>query len=166
MTMPTSPGMLVAGRPRSGLHLRTRRPVILLVEDDAGDADLTREALAGGRYDSELHIVRDASAALAFMRREGQYGDAPVPDLILLDLNLPGLDGGAVLETMKHDPQLQWIPVVVLSSSSAPSDVHHAYARYANCYVTKPVGLEQFLTTVRAIEHFWIGVATLPATRV
>lgn len=161
-TVPAPPAVRAAAARPPGLHRLARRPVILLVEDDPGDADLTREALVGGTYDSELHVVRDARSALAFLRRQGAFGDAPAPDLILLDLNLPGLDGGAVLETMKHDPVLRGIPVVVLSSSSAPGDVRHAYECFANCYVTKPVGLDPFRTTVRAIEHFWLGVAALP----
>ena len=139
-----------------------RRAVVLLVEDDAADADLAREALAESSFATELHVVIDGAAALAFLRRAGAHADAPVPDLVLLDLNMPGLDGRAVLAEVKRDPALRDIPVVVLSSSASPRDVASAYALSANCYVTKPVGLTSYLATIRAIERFWLGVATSP----
>lgn len=136
--------------------------VILLVEDNEADADLTREAFVGGMFHSELHVVRDGRSALAFLRQEGAYAGAPPADLVLLDLNLPGMDGRMVLDAVKSDPRLRHVPVIVLSSSAAPADIHAAYGAGANCYVTKPVGLREFLSTVRAVERFWIGIATLP----
>lgn len=139
-----------------------RRGVVLLVEDDAADADLTREALAESPLASELHVVMDGLEALAFLRRAGTHAQAPTPDLILLDLNMPGLGGRAVLAEVKQDPTLRQIPVVVLSSSAAPGDVATAYALSANCYVTKPVGLDPFLSTIRSIERFWLGISTPP----
>lgn len=141
----------------------TRPPVILVVEDNPADADLIREALEGSAYDTELRDVRDGQAALDFLRHETPFEDAPTPDLILLDLNMPGLDGRAVLAIVKHDPELRHIPVVVFSGSSAPDDVLCAYELRANCYVTKPVGLRQFMAALRAIERFWVGVACLPS---
>lgn len=141
---------------------RARRPVILLVEDNPADADLIREALAGGAYDSELRAVCDGQTALDYLHHDGPFETAPEPDLVLLDLNLPGLDGRAVLAIVKHDPALRHIPVVVFSSSSAPDDVLCAYELQANCYVTKPVGLRQFMATLRAVERFWVEVVRLP----
>lgn len=135
---------------------------ILLVEDNAADAELTREALADSKLLSRLHLVRDGVEALAFLRREGEYADVPRPDLVLLDLNLPRKDGRAVLTEIKADPNLRLIPVVVLTSSQAEQDVASAYELNANCYVTKPVDLEQFLTIVRSIEQFWLTVVKLP----
>lgn len=142
-----------------------RRAVVLLVEDDDADADLAREALAESPLATELHVVVDGASALAFLRRAGAHASAPAPDLVLLDLNMPGLDGRGVLAEMKRDPALRDIPVVVLSSSASPRDVAGAYALSANCYVTKPVGLTAYLATIRAIERFWLGVATPPRTR-
>ncbi len=135
---------------------------ILLVEDNPGDAELTREALAGSKLLSRLHVVRDGVEALSFLRQEGDYAQAPRPDLVLLDLNLPRKDGRAVLKEIKADPSLRLIPVVVLTSSQAEQDVARAYELNANCYVTKPVGLEQFLTIVQSIEQFWLTVVKLP----
>ena len=133
--------------------------VVLVVDDNAADADLTREALSGSGFVDELHVVGDGVEALAFLRREGAYEGAPVPDLILLDLNMPRLDGRGVLTEMKRDAALRRIPVVVLTSSSAPDDVAGAYDAGANCFVTKPVDLDAYLATVRAIGHFWLTVA-------
>lgn len=135
---------------------------ILLVEDNPGDAELTGEALADSKVLSRLHVVRDGVEALAFLRQEGDYAQAPRPDLVLLDLNLPRKDGRAVLKDIKADPALRLIPVVVLTSSQAEEDVARAYELNANCYVTKPVGLEQFLTIVKSIEQFWLTVVKLP----
>ena len=139
--------------------------IVLLVEDSAADADLTREALSGSRITSELYVVGDGVEALAFLRRSGRWADAPRPDLVLLDLHLPLLDGPGVLAELKRDPALHDIPVVVLSSSSEPGDVASAYGLRANCYVTKPPGLTQYLATVRAIEQFWLEVAAPPPRR-
>ncbi|MGZ8375808.1 MAG: response regulator [Gemmatirosa sp.] len=139
-----------------------RRGVVLLVEDSAADADLTREALAGSPLIVELHVVTDGREALAFLRRAGPHAQAPVPDLVMLDLNMPGMDGRTLLAELKQDPALRHIPVVILSSSAAPGDVAAAYGLSANCYVTKPVGLDSYLSTVRSIEQFWLGVSTPP----
>jgi len=136
--------------------------VVLVVDDNAADADLTREALAESTLVDELHVVGDGVEALAFLRREGAFARAPVPSLILLDLNMPRLDGRGVLAAVKADPALCDIPVIVFSSSTAPTDVAEAYRLRANCYVLKPVLLHEFLATIRAIEQFWMGLAALP----
>lgn len=139
-----------------------RRSVILLVEDNPADAELTREALAESRRDNLLCVVRTGEDAVAFLRREGHHVTALRPDLVLLDLNLPGLDGCGVLAEIRRDAELRSTPVVVLSSSAAPDDVVAAYRLGANCFVTKPLDLERYLATVRAIEQYWLAVATLP----
>lgn len=142
---------------------RISRPVeILLVEDNPGDARLTREALREGKLDNHLHHVRDGVEALAFLRREGAYDKVPTPDLILLDLNLPRKDGREVLDELKQDPVLRLIPVVVLTTSEAEEDVLRSYQLHANCYITKPVELEKFIAIVRSIENFWLAIVTLP----
>lgn len=135
---------------------------ILLVEDNPGDARLTREALKEGKIKNNLHVVTDGAAALDFLRREGSHAGAPVPDLILLDLNLPRMDGREVLALIKEDEQLRRIPVVVLTTSEAEDDILRSYELHANCYVTKPVGLEQFLKVIRQIDSFWLEVVKLP----
>jgi CheY-like chemotaxis protein len=136
---------------------------VLLVEDNPGDVRLTREALRDGKVHNHLSVVPDGVEALAFLRRQGKYADAPRPDLILLDLNLPKKDGREVLQDIKADPALQRIPVVVLTSSEAERDIAQAYALHANCYITKPVDLDQFITVVRSIEDFWFTIVKLPA---
>ena len=139
------------------------RPIeILLVEDNPGDVRLTIETLRENQLRNNLHVARDGVEALKFVRHEGQHADAVRPDLILLDLNLPRKDGREVLAEIKLDPVLKSIPVVVLTSSRAEQDVQRAYELQANCYVTKPVDLDQFVTVVRSIEHFWLRVVTLP----
>jgi CheY-like chemotaxis protein len=139
------------------------RPIeILLVEDNPGDVRLTVEGLNEGKVRNNLHVARDGVEALAFLRRQGQFADAVRPDLILLDLNLPRKDGREVLSEIKSDPELKTIPVVVLTTSRAEQDVLHSYQLQANCYITKPVGLEQFITVVKSIEDFWLTVVTLP----
>lgn len=141
------------------------RPVeILLIEDNPGDVELTREALTESAVRSSINVVRDGESALAFLRRQGPYAHAPRPDLILLDLNLPGLDGRAVLTAIKADPLLRAIPVVVLSSSEAEDDVTRAYELLANCYVAKPVSFGRFSEVIRAIEQFWFSVVKLPGS--
>ena len=135
---------------------------ILLVEDNPGDVELTREALRDGKIHTNLSVVNDGVEALAFLRREGAHAGAPRPDLILLDLNLPKKDGRAVLGDIKQDPALRHIPVVVLTSSQAEQDIVRAYDLHANCYVTKPVDLDQFITIVRSIEQFWFTIVKLP----
>ena len=141
---------------------RSRPVEILLVEDNLGDARLTQEALKEGKIRNNLHHAKDGVEALSFLRREGPHASAPTPDIVLLDLNLPKKDGRAVLGEIKADPALSAIPVVVLTSSEAELDIAHAYALHANCYVTKPVDLEKFISIVRAIEDFWLAVVKLP----
>ena len=136
---------------------------ILLVEDNPGDVRLTQEALREGKVVNRLHVARDGNDALGFLRREGEHAAAPRPDLVLLDLNLPGLDGREVLAEMKGDPGLRRIPVVVLTTSEADEDIARSYDLHANCFVTKPVDMEQFLRIVRSIEDFWLRVVKLPA---
>jgi CheY-like chemotaxis protein len=137
---------------------------ILMVEDSPSDALITREALDYAKLLHRLHVVEDGVRALAFLRREGPYAQAPRPDLILLDLNLPRKDGREVLVEVKADDHLKTIPVVVLTTSRADEDILRAYGLHANCYITKPVDFVRFAEVVRAIEHFWFTVVTLPPT--
>lgn len=141
----------------------TRPAEILLVEDNPADVRLTREALHEGKVRNNLSVAADGVEALAFLRREGSHADAVIPDLILLDLNLPRKDGRQVLEEIKADPSLRHIPVVVLTSSQAEQDILRAYDLHANCYVTKPVDLDQFIHVVQSIEDFWFTIVKLPA---
>jgi CheY-like chemotaxis protein len=136
---------------------------ILLVEDSPADVDLTREALEDAKVRNNLHVASDGVEALAFLRREGRYADAPHPDLILLDLNLPKKDGREVLAEIKADPLLRRIPVVVLTTSEAEQDIIQSYDLHANCYVTKPVDLDAFMHVVRSIEDFWLAIVRLPS---
>lgn len=136
--------------------------IILLVEDNPGDVRLTQEALRDARVANQMHTMNDGVEALTFLQREGPYRDAPQPDLILLDLNLPRKDGREVLAAIKGDPRLRRIPVVVLTTSQDERDVDAAYDLHANCYIVKPVDLEQFLRIVRSIEDFWFEIVTLP----
>lgn len=135
---------------------------ILLVEDSPGDVRLTQEALKEGKVLNELHVVGDGVEALAFLRKQDKYTRAARPDLILLDLNLPKKDGREVLAEIKEDTNLRRIPVVVLTVSKAEEDIIRTYDLHANCYVTKPVDLEQFIQAVRAIEDFWLCIVKLP----
>ena len=135
---------------------------ILLVEDDPGDVLMTKEALADAKMANELHVVSNGEEALAFLFREGEYADAPRPGLILLDLNLPRVDGREVLARIKADELLRRIPVVVLTTSEAEEDILRAYDLHANCYITKPVDLDQFIAVVQSIEDFWLTIVTLP----
>lgn len=146
------------------MSIRTSvRPVeVLLVEDNPGDVRLTREALREGKVQNNLNVTPDGVEALRYLRREGPYADAPRPDVILLDLNLPRKDGREVLEELKADPALMNIPVVVLTSSQAEQDILRAYQLRANCYITKPVDLEQFIHVVQSIENFWFTIVKLP----
>jgi two-component system, chemotaxis family, response regulator Rcp1 len=139
------------------------QPNILLVEDNPADVRLTLEALRDAGEAFQLHVARDGEEAMTFVRREGEFANRPAPDLIVLDLNLPRKDGREVLAELKMDPELHRIPVVVLSSSAAASDVIHAYDLGANCYVTKPRGFEAFVQAVRAIQQFWLGCVRLPS---
>lgn len=135
---------------------------ILLVEDNPGDARLTREALAASTLRSTLYDVRDGEQAMAFLRREGAFDWAPTPDLVLLDLNLPRRDGREVLDDIKRDPALKHIPVVVLTSSEAEEDIIRSYQLHANCFITKPSDLEALTHVVRGIEQFWFTLVKLP----
>ena len=139
------------------------RPVeILLVEDSPSDAEFTVEALKEAKVRNHLNVVEDGVQAMEFLRRQGQFAQAPRPDLIMLDLNLPRKDGREVLAELKADDTLKTIPVVVLTTSRAEQDVLRAYQLHANCYITKPVDFQQFLEVVRSIESFWLFVVTLP----
>jgi chemotaxis family two-component system response regulator Rcp1 len=139
------------------------RPIeILLVEDSPSDAQLAIEALQAAKIANRLSHVEDGVEAMQFLRREGPYSDAPRPDLILLDLNLPRKDGREVLKELKQDAELMLIPVVVLTTSRAEQDVLRSYALHANCYIAKPVDFIQFMEVVKSIEHFWLAIVTLP----
>jgi CheY-like chemotaxis protein len=132
------------------------------VEDNPGDVRLTREALKEGKIRNNLNVVGDGVEALRYLRREDPYAASVRPDLILLDLNLPKMDGREVLEAVKADPALRPIPVVVLTSSAAEQDIARAYDLHANCYVSKPVDLDQFIHVVKSIEDFWFSIVKLP----
>ncbi|HEV8715543.1 MAG TPA: response regulator [Candidatus Binatia bacterium] len=137
---------------------------ILLVEDNPADAFLTQEALGQGTVNNgKVSVVMDGQEALSFLRQEGKYASARRPDLILLDLNLPKVDGRAVLAAIKTDPLLKHIPVVIFTSSAAPRDILQAYALYANCYVIKPLDLDNFFQVVRSVVQFWAMTACLPS---
>lgn len=144
--------------------MNSRTIEILLVEDNPGDARLTLEAFKEGKILNKFTVIKDGVEALAFLRRQGRYASASPPDLILLDLNLPKKDGREVLAEIKADERLKKIPVVVLTTSEAPEDVARAYGQHANCYVTKPVDLDQFLRVVHSIENFWLTFVRLPAS--
>ena len=135
---------------------------ILMVEDNPDDVFLTREVLKEAKLHINLSVVTDGVEALAFLHREGQYARAPCPDLIMLDLNLPKKDGREVLAEIKSDDRLKVIPVVVLTTSQAEEDIVKAYKLHANCYVTKPVDLDQFIRVVHALEDFWLTIVKLP----
>ncbi|WP_040793760.1 response regulator [Nocardia paucivorans] len=142
------------------------RPIdILLVEDDPGDELMTREAFEDNKIGNTLHVARDGQEALDFLYRQGEYADAPCPDLILLDLNLPKYDGRQVLEKIKADPELSHIPVVVLTTSAAEEDILRSYKLHANAYVTKPVDLDQFVAAIKQIDEFFVQVVRLPRAR-
>lgn len=140
-----------------------KRPIeILHVEDSPDDVELTLEGLKDGDILYNLTALPDGVEALAFLRKEGNYGDAPDPDIILLDLNLPRIDGRQVLEAIKTDESLMHIPVVVLTTSQAEEDILRSYRLHANCYVTKPVDLDQFFAAINSIENFWLNLVQLP----
>ncbi len=142
--------------------MRLKPIEILMVEDSPTDVLVTQEALEQAKVRNRLHVVEDGVEAMAFLRKEGQYAQAPRPDLILLDLNLPRKDGREVLADIKADERLKTIPVVILTTSHAEEDILKAYGLHANCYITKPVDFARFIEVVRAIEHFWFTVVTLP----
>ncbi len=135
---------------------------ILLVEDSAPDVELTMEALADAKVANQVMVARDGAVALEMLRREGQYASCPRPDLVILDLNLPKMGGHEVLAAMRADPELKRIAVAVLTTSAAEADVVKTYDLGANCYLTKPVDVEQFVKVVRAVDDFWLGIVRLP----
>jgi chemotaxis family two-component system response regulator Rcp1 len=135
---------------------------ILLVEDNPGDVRLTEEALKEGKIAVNMRVAHDGIEALAMLRREGLYADLLLPDLVLLDLNMPKMDGRELLRLIKTDENLKFIPVVVLTTSAAEKDILQSYGLHANCYITKPVELDQFIEIVKSIENFWLAVVKLP----
>jgi len=135
---------------------------VLLVEDSPGDVRLTREAFKDAKVHINLHVAMDGAEAMAFLNREGRHANSPRPDLILLDLNLPKKDGREVLAEIKENPTLKSIPVVVLTTSASEEDILRSYLLHANCYITKPVGLDGFLKIVQSIDNFWLSVVKLP----
>lgn len=142
----------------------TNHPIdVLLVEDNPGDVRLTVEALKESKFYVNLHVARDGVEAVEFLKREGQFADSHRPDLILLDLNLPKKDGREVLAEIKADPDLKRIPVVILTTSQAEEDILRTYNLHANCYVTKPVDLDQFIKVVQSIKEFWLTIVRLPS---
>ncbi len=144
---------------------QNRQPrVVLLVEDSPGDVRLTREAFKGAAVQIRLCVAEDGAEAMDFLLRLGKHVDAPRPDVILLDLNLPKKDGREVLKEIKESPALKTIPVVILTTSASDADVLRSYLLHANCFITKPVDLEGFLTVVKSIDSFWLSVVKLPGT--
>ena len=135
---------------------------ILLVEDSAADVRLTQEAVRSTKLANRLSVARDGVEALAMLRRESGYAESPRPDLIMLDLNLPRMNGRALLAEIKEDPELKRIPVVIVTSSAAEEDVVRSYNLHANCYITKPLELENFVRVVKAVNEFWVGIVKLP----
>jgi CheY-like chemotaxis protein len=135
---------------------------ILLIEDNPGDVQLTKEALEDCKIVNNLHVAIDGKQAIDFLFKKGQYKNKPKPDLILLDLNLPKIDGRKVLSTIKTEDSLKRIPVVVLTTSKADEDILKVYELHANCYITKPLNIDRFFEVVKAIESFWMGIVLLP----
>jgi CheY-like chemotaxis protein len=135
---------------------------ILLVEDNEGDIILTLEALKEAKIHNEINVVKDGDAALRYLNKEGQYQDAETPDLILLDINLPKMDGIEVLTKIKSNESLMVIPVVMLTTSDSEKDIFHSYQSHANCYITKPVNFENFMEVIQTIKDFWINIVQLP----
>jgi CheY-like chemotaxis protein len=135
---------------------------ILLIEDNEGDIRLTIEAFSEAKIRNHIRVVRDGEEALSYLRKQAPFEDARTPDIILLDINLPKVDGKEVLLTMKQDPLLKLIPVIMLTTSSADSDIRESYENHANCYVIKPVDLNKFMDVIRSIEDYWISIVRLP----
>ena len=146
----------------TSIGTRAEPIVILLVEDSPGDVRLTREAFKDAKVYISMHVAADGAEAMAFLNREGEHANAPRPDLILLDLNLPKKDGREVLAEVKESPTLKSIPVVVLTTSASEADILRSYLLHANCYITKPVDLDGFLKVVKSIDSFWLSVVKLP----
>lgn len=136
---------------------------ILLVEDNPGDIRLTKEAFKDGRIKNELNVVMDGEEAILYLKKKEKYINATTPDIILLDLNLPKKDGREVLAEIKSDPELKCIPVIILTTSSAQSDILNTYSHHANCYIMKPVDFNQFINVIRTIENFWLTIVKLPS---
>jgi chemotaxis family two-component system response regulator Rcp1 len=148
------------------MHNELAKPIeVLLVEDNAGDIRLTKEALKEGKVRLNLSVARDGVEAMAFLRKEGVFAGTARPDLVLLDLNLPKKDGREVLRDIKNDPQLLRIPVIVLTTSESNEDILSTYGLHSNCYITKPVDMDQFVKVVKLIEEFWFVVAKIPNGR-
>jgi CheY-like chemotaxis protein len=143
-------------------HTPTQPLEILLVDDNPGDVRLIQEAMREAKSRHELRVVRDGMEAMTYLRKRAPYVSSERPDLIMLDLNLPKKDGREVLAELKSDPDLRRIPVVVLTTSDAPGDIIRSYDLFANCYVAKPTSMSQFVSTIQAIEHFWLDTAMLP----
>ena len=140
------------------------RPIeVLLVEDNPGDIELTRQGLKEGKVQVNLNVVMDGSEAIDYLRRAGKHAGAVRPDIVLLDLNLPGKDGREVLAEIKADPDLETIPIVVLTTSESEEDLHGAYKLRANCYINKPVDFDQFVKLVQQIDSFWFTIVNLPS---
>lgn len=137
---------------------------ILLIEDNEGDIVLTIEALKEARLNNTIDVMRDGEKALQFLRKEGEYSNAATPDLILLDINLPKIDGKEVLANIKNDEQLKIIPVVMLTTSDSEKDIFESYHSHANCYITKPLGFQRFIEVIHTIKEFWITIVQLPKT--
>jgi CheY-like chemotaxis protein len=137
---------------------------ILIVEDNPGDARLMKEVLKGKMYFNSIHIVKDGLEAMNFLHKKGEFSTMPLPDLIFLDLNLPKIDGREVLAKIKSDDVLKHIPVVVMTMSQAEEDILKSYNLHANCYVTKPIDLDQFVKVVESLEDFWFSIVKLPST--
>lgn len=135
---------------------------ILLVEDNPGDIRLTQEVLKDGKICNNLNVVMDGEEAMLFLRKTGKYKDANIPDIVLLDLNLPKKDGRQVLSEIKSDPVLKIVPVIILTTSSAEQDILNTYANHANAYITKPVDFDQFINVIRNFENFWLTIVKLP----
>ena len=144
-------------------HSKHAKPInILLVEDNPADIRLTREVLKDGKIKNSLSVVMDGEEALCFLRKTDKYEDAPDIDIVLLDLNLPKKDGREVLAEIKEDHKLKYIPVIILTTSSAEQDILNTYSNHANCYIMKPVDFNQFINVVRTIEEFWLTIVKLP----
>jgi two-component system, chemotaxis family, response regulator Rcp1 len=158
----TAPRTLPRSNPMSSAN-RGEPIEILLVEDSPDDAEMTMDALRDGRLRNRITHVEDGVEAMAFLRRQGKYASAPRPDLILLDLHMPRMNGREVLAEVKEDADLRRIPVVMMTQSKDEQDILAAYNLYVNCYVTKPVDMDQFIQAVRSIEHFWFSIVKLPA---
>lgn len=145
------------------MNVKRLHPIeILLVEDNPGDVMLTKHALADAKVANNLYVANDGMEGLNFLRKQGKFADAPRPDLILTDLNMPRMDGHEMIAEIKQDPALRAIPVVILTSSEAEKDIVKTYDLGANCYVTKPVDLDQFMVVIKSIEDFWLSMVKLP----